>query len=79
MFMFLMPGLVKQLQRDNESVTLVQVSQLFLGQKLKNRKQKMAQFENLYGFGVGKSKFYKSEVERILHQMVYRQYVQEQV
>ncbi|TYZ58506.1 hypothetical protein PybrP1_010465, partial [[Pythium] brassicae (nom. inval.)] len=69
--------MVKALQADNESSTLVQISQVFLGQIVKGREWKKDQFAQLPGFGAAKGKYERSEVERILYHMVLRQYLRE--
>lgn len=70
---------VKALQADNESSTLVQISQVFLGQTVKGKEWKKDQFAQLPGFGAAKGKYERSEVERILYHMVLRQYLREVV
>jgi hypothetical protein len=70
---------VKELQRDNESATLVQVTQIYLGQTVKSKENKKDYFSRLHGYGYGKGKYERSEVERILYHMVLRQYLKEVV
>jgi hypothetical protein len=68
---------VKTLQADNEPCTLVQISHHFLGSLAKGREWKRDQFAQLPGFGAGKGRYQRSEVERILYHMVLRQYLRE--
>lgn len=72
-------GAVKALQADNESTTLVQISQVFLGLAVKGKEWKKDQFAQLPGFGAAKGKYERSEVERILYHMILRQYLREVV
>ncbi|KAJ8533288.1 hypothetical protein ON010_g13966 [Phytophthora cinnamomi] len=68
---------VKTLQESGDPATLVQISQIFLGQTIKGREWKQDQFARLAGFGKGKGRYSRSEVERILYHMVLRQYLRE--
>lgn len=70
---------VKALQADNEPSTLVQISQHFLGNIAKGKEWKKDQFTQLPGYGSGKGRYQRSEVERILYHMVLRQYLREVV
>lgn len=70
---------VKELEKVGESVTLVQASQLFLGQLPKGKERKKMFFSSLNCFGKGQQRFERSEVERIFYHMILRQYLQEMV
>ncbi|EGZ19957.1 hypothetical protein PHYSODRAFT_312852 [Phytophthora sojae] len=70
-------GMIKSLQESGDPATLVQISQIFLGQTIKGREWKQDQFAQLAGFGKGKGRYSRSEVERILYHMVLRQYTRE--
>ncbi|KAE8998446.1 ATP-dependent DNA helicase Q-like [Phytophthora rubi] len=70
-------GMIKSLQESGDATTLVQISQIFLGQTVKGREWKQEQFAQLGGFGKGKGRYSRSEVERILYHMVLRQYLRE--
>ncbi|KAE9234266.1 ATP-dependent DNA helicase Q-like [Phytophthora fragariae] len=70
-------GMIKSLQESGDATTLVQISQIFLGQTVKGREWKQDQFAQLGGFGKGKGRYSRSEVERILYHMVLRQYLRE--
>ncbi|KAG6620915.1 bloom syndrome protein [Phytophthora cinnamomi] len=70
-------GIIKTLQESGDPATLVQISQIFLGQTIKGREWKQDQFARLAGFGKGKGRYSRSEVERILYHMVLRQYLRE--
>ncbi|KAK1944043.1 ATP-dependent DNA helicase Q-like 4A [Phytophthora citrophthora] len=68
-------GMIKRLQETGNPTTLVQVAQIFLGMVVKGREWKQDQFEQLSGFGKGKGRYSRSEVERILYHMILRQYL----
>lgn len=70
-------GMIKTLQETGSPTTLVQVAQIFLGMVVKGREWKQDQFEQLEGFGKGKGRYSRSEVERILYHMILRQYLLE--
>ncbi|TMW64024.1 hypothetical protein Poli38472_014141 [Pythium oligandrum] len=70
-------NIVRSLQAENEPATLVQISQTFLGQLAKGKEWKKDQFTNLEGFGAGKGRYGRSEVERILYHMILRHYLRE--
>lgn len=55
----------------------MQISHHFLGSLAKGREWKRDQFAQLPGFGAGKGRYQRSEVERILYHMVLRQYLRE--
>ncbi|KAF1780604.1 P-loop containing nucleoside triphosphate hydrolase [Phytophthora cactorum] len=68
---------VKSLQGSGDPTTLVQIAQIFLGMVVKGREWKQNQFSQLGGFGKGKGRYSRSEVERILYHMILRQYLRE--
>lgn len=69
--------MIKTLQGSGDPTTLVQIAQVFLGMVVKGREWKQNQFEQLGGFGKGKGRYSRSEVERILYHMILRQYLHE--
>ena len=71
--------LVKTLHDGGDPTTIVQVAQIFLGLVVKGREWKQDQFSQLRGFGKGKARYSRSEVERILYHMILRQYLREVV
>ncbi|CAH0474734.1 unnamed protein product [Peronospora belbahrii] len=73
----LLADMIKTLQETRDPATLVQVAQIFLGLVVKGREWKQDQFSQLKGFGKGKGRYSRSEVERILYHMILRQYLRE--
>ncbi|KAH7463816.1 ATP-dependent DNA helicase Q-like 4A [Phytophthora ramorum] len=69
--------MIKNLQETGDPTTLVQIAQIFLGLVVKGREWKQDQFSRLGGFGKGKGRYSRSEVERILYHMILRQYLRE--
>ncbi|KAG3084943.1 ATP-dependent DNA helicase Q-like [Phytophthora idaei] len=69
--------MIKSLQGSGDPTTLVQIAQIFLGMVVKGREWKQNQFSQLGGFGKGKGRYSRSEVERILYHMILRQYLRE--
>ncbi|CAH0486404.1 unnamed protein product [Peronospora farinosa] len=73
----LLAEMIKTLQQSGDPTTLVQIAQIFLGLVVKGREWKQDQFSQLKGFGKGKGRYSRSEVERILYHMILRQYLRE--
>ncbi|CAI5743567.1 unnamed protein product [Peronospora destructor] len=73
----LLAEMIKTFQQSGDPTTLVQVAQMFLGLVVKGREWKQDQFSQLRGFGKGKGRYSRSEVERILYHMILRQYLRE--
>ncbi|KUF97573.1 ATP-dependent helicase SGS1 [Phytophthora nicotianae] len=69
--------MIKALQANGDPATLVQIAQIFLGMVVKGKEWKQDQFSQLGGFGRGKGRYSRSEVERILYHMILRQYLRE--
>lgn len=69
--------IVRDLHAENESPTLIQVSQAYLGQVSKGNEFKKEKLASLSGYGAGKGRFGRSEVERILSHMILRHYLRE--
>lgn len=69
--------MVKSLQDQNDPATLVQLAQVFLGLSVKGREWKADVFSQLSGFGKGKGRYSRSEIERVLYHMILRQYLRE--
>ncbi|TDH71451.1 hypothetical protein CCR75_003494 [Bremia lactucae] len=69
--------MVQCLQESGDPTTLVQTSHIFLGLTVKGKEWKQTQYSQLEGFGKGKGRYSRSEVERILYHMILRQYLRE--
>nr|CCA24011.1 bloom syndrome protein putative [Albugo laibachii Nc14] len=70
-------NMVRKLQEACESITLVQASQLFLGQLSKGKERKKDEMTSLEAFGRGKGRYERSEIERVIYHMILRQYLSE--
>ncbi|KAH9085280.1 hypothetical protein Ae201684P_004990 [Aphanomyces euteiches] len=70
-------NIVERAASENESLTVVQTSAVFMGTLNKDQQKRREFLEGLQEFGAGKGRYDRSEVERIIYNMVLRQYLDE--
>ncbi|OQS07629.1 bloom syndrome protein [Thraustotheca clavata] len=70
-------SIVQRCAAEGESITVVQASSVFMGSSSKDNQKRRAFYESLSEFGAGKGKFDRSEVERIIYNMILRQFIDE--
>ena len=64
---------------ENESLTVVQASAVFMGSLTKENQKRRPFYEKQEEFGAGKGRYDRSEVERIVYNMILRQFLDEVV
>ncbi|KAF0696338.1 Aste57867_12897 [Aphanomyces stellatus] len=69
--------IVERAASEGESLTVVQTSAVFMGTVSKDQQKRRSFFEGFTEFGIGKGRYDRSEVERIIYNMILRQYLDE--
>jgi len=64
---------------EGDSLTVVQATGVFVGSTTKENSKKRSIFEGIPEFGAGRGRYDRSEVERILYNMILKQYLDEVV
>ncbi|RHY93335.1 hypothetical protein DYB35_007740 [Aphanomyces astaci] len=70
-------SIVERSASEGESLTVVQASAVFMGTISKDQHKRRAFIEGFHEFGAGKGRYDRSEVERIIYNMILRQYLDE--
>ncbi|ETV85975.1 hypothetical protein, variant [Aphanomyces astaci] len=70
-------SIVERSASEGESLTVVQASAVFMGTISKDQQKRRAFIEGFHEFGAGKGRYDRSEVERIIYNMILRQYLDE--
>ncbi|KDO33919.1 hypothetical protein SPRG_01798 [Saprolegnia parasitica CBS 223.65] len=73
----LLHNIVQRSASENESLTVVQASAVFMGSMAKDNQKRRAFYESFVEFGAGKGRYDRSEVERVIYNMILRQFLDE--
>lgn len=68
-------SILKEANKLRDSITIVQTANVYLGLSSKTT----AKYSHLLEYGAGKKEFNKSEIERLIHHLIFRQMIREEV